>query len=61
VTGVVALMLSANRSLPIGEVKRLLVDTTELRSGFRVLNAEAAVAAAVARRRPSSPTESERP
>jgi hypothetical protein len=54
VAGVIALVLSANRSLPTGEVRRLLIETAGLRDGFRVLDAEAAVAAAVARRGASS-------
>jgi subtilisin len=61
VAGVIALMLSANRALPIGDVKRILVETAEMRDGFRVLNAEAAVAAAVAQREPASRTSVGRP
>ena len=54
VAGIIALMLSANRSLPIGDVKRLLIETAELRDAFWVLNAEAAVSAPVAKRASSS-------
>ena len=48
VGGVIALMRSANPSLPAIEVKRLLVETAADKDGFRVLDAEAAVRAAEA-------------
>lgn len=46
VAGVVALMLGANHDLTPAQVKRLLVGTSGMKDGFRVLDAEAAVRAA---------------
>ncbi len=46
VAGVIALMRGSNPSLPPAAVKRLLIESAEMRGGFRVLNAEQAVAAA---------------
>ncbi len=48
--GVVALMKSVNPSLTPGTVKALLVETAAARDGFRAMDAEAAVRAAIARR-----------
>lgn len=52
--GVIALVRSANPSLPAAEVKRLLVETAVERDGFRVLDAAAAVQAALAARPPAA-------
>ncbi len=48
--GVVALMKSVNPSLTAATVKALLVETAAARDGFRAMDAEAAVRAAIARR-----------
>lgn len=46
VGGVIALMKASNPSLPLATLKRLLIETAEVKDGFRVLNARKAVAAA---------------
>jgi len=48
VAGVIALMKSANPRLSPAQLRRLLVQTAFEREGFRVLDAEAAVKAAIA-------------
>jgi subtilisin family serine protease len=48
VAGVIALMKSANPRLSPAQLRRLLVQTAFEREGFRVLDAEAAVTAAMA-------------
>ncbi len=52
VAGVIALMKGSNPSLPLAEIKRLLIENADMRDGFRVLNAEKAVAAAANLPRP---------
>jgi subtilisin family serine protease len=51
VAGVVALMKSANPALTPRELKEIIVATAFMRDGFRVLNAEAAVQAAIQERK----------
>jgi subtilisin family serine protease len=53
--GVIALMKSANPRLTPEELRQLLRETTYDHEGFRVLDAEAAVRAAMARRRDAAP------
>lgn len=50
VAGVIALMRSANPDLTPGDVRRIIVDTAFTRDGFEVLDAEAAVRAALEER-----------
>jgi hypothetical protein len=51
VAGVVALMKSANPSLTPRELKEIIVTTAFMKDGFRVLDAEAAVQAAIQRKK----------
>ena len=51
VAGVVALMKSANPALRPRELKEIIVQTAFTRDGFRVLDAEAALQAAIQRKR----------
>lgn len=46
VGGVIALMKGSNPSLPLATIKTLLIESAEMKDGFRVLNAGKAVAAA---------------
>ena len=47
VAGIVALMKSANPALTPRELKAIIVETASARDGFKVLDAEAAIHAAV--------------
>ncbi len=47
IAGVIALMKSVNPNLTPQDVRRIIVDTAFMREGFRVLDAEAAVRAAL--------------
>ncbi|NOY36843.1 MAG: S8/S53 family peptidase [Chlorobi bacterium] len=47
VAGVVALMKSVNNNLTVSEIKKIIVETSRNENGFKVLDAEAAVKAAL--------------
>lgn len=46
VAGVIALMKGSNRSLSVRDLKRVLIENSDMKDGFRVINAAKAVAAA---------------